>query len=91
MAELNNRMQQWVQQWADARDDRIEDLYPYDESEYPLYLQWYYPRTRTRLLRSDGPPLLHADPSTVLYPAHVGYALHQAVRYVHFNITLYYV
>ena len=45
------KMEPWLQQWSEAEQDTVQEDRPYDPSTYQLYLQWYVPRTRTRLLR----------------------------------------
>ena len=80
--ELMRRMQPWIDAWGQALQDRVDEQAPYDSGSYHAYLQWYTPRSRTRLVRiiqqqAEGPLL---PPQSLLYPGHVGQALHQAVR-----------
>lgn len=44
------KMEPWLQQWSEAEQDTVQEDRTYDPSTYQLYLQWYVPRTRTRLL-----------------------------------------
>ncbi|CAN6351086.1 unnamed protein product [Urochloa humidicola] len=76
--DLTQRMQPWIDAWALALEDRVEEQSPYDPGSYHVYLQWYVQRTRTRLVsiqEHDDEPV----PQTLLYPGHAGRALHQAV------------
>lgn len=80
LADQMNMMDQWLQQWGQASQDVMHFGVPYDGYSYQMYLQWYTPRTRTRLLRvDDQPPRLSAS-TAALYPGHAGVALHHVVR-----------
>ena len=89
--ELMSRMQTWINAWDVAQQDLVTEDEPFDITLYHLYLQWYIPRTRTRLVfmkhRQDEGVVPHA----LLYPAHAGRALHDAVHVQHtdFVIELY--
>ena len=75
-------MQPWIDAWGQALQDRVDEQAHYDSGSYHAYLQWYTPRSRTRLVRiiqqqAEGPLL---PPQSLLYPGHTGQALHQAVH-----------
>ncbi|CAL4994792.1 unnamed protein product [Urochloa decumbens] len=50
LPELIDRMQPWMDAWEQATQDRVTEQAPYDPTSYHVYLQWYVPRTRTRLV-----------------------------------------
>lgn len=90
LAELTQRMQSWMDAWAQAVQDRVEEQSPYDPGTYHVYLQWYVQRTRTRLVCIKHPQEQDTVPHALLYPGHAGRALHQAVRdsklaFINFN------
>ena len=71
------RMQPWLAQWLLAAEEVLNEDGPYDPGTQYAYLQWYAPRTRTRLVRvSEAAP----DPQvTDLFSDRHGAALHVAV------------
>ncbi|TVU01973.1 hypothetical protein EJB05_52508 [Eragrostis curvula] len=71
-------MSRWVEEWAQATTDVIDEPAPYDHSEYQQYLHWYCARTRTCLIRVQDPPQQLVAGSDALYPGHAGMALHMA-------------
>ncbi|CAN6371683.1 unnamed protein product [Urochloa humidicola] len=78
MQELMRRMQPWMDAWEQAAQDRVDKQALYDPTSYHVYLQWYAPRTRTRLVSMKQRPEQATVPHALLYPGHVGWALHQA-------------
>ncbi|CAL4956621.1 unnamed protein product [Urochloa decumbens] len=78
LPELMQRMQPWMDAWAQATHDRVTGQAPYDPTSYHVYLQWYVPRTRTRLVAIKHQPDQDVQPHARLYPGHAGRALHQA-------------
>ena len=48
--ELMSRMQMWIDAWDVAQQDLVTEDEPFDITSYHVYLQWYVPRTRTRLV-----------------------------------------
>ncbi|KAL6875727.1 hypothetical protein ACP4OV_013240 [Aristida adscensionis] len=77
LSEHTQRMAPWLQQWAGAADDTVDEAEPYNEGTYQFYIQWYAPRTRTRLLQVEAPPPHRAPTVSDLYSDHIGVALHQ--------------
>ncbi|CAL4957664.1 unnamed protein product [Urochloa decumbens] len=78
LPELMQRMQPWMDAWAQATHDRVTEQAPYDPTSYHVYLQWYVPRTRTRLVAIKHQADQDVQPHALLYPGHAGRALHQA-------------
>ena len=78
--QLMARMQMWLEQWNNAGADIINEEASYDPSTQPVYLQWYVPRTRTRLLRVGEPPVPAPRARTTdLYSDRPSVALHNVV------------
>ena len=76
-----HRMEPWLAQWLLAAEEVINEELPYDPVTQYAYLQWYAPRTRTRLLRvSTEAPAPHV---TDLFSDRHGGALHVAVSALH--------
>ena len=79
LAELMSRMQTWIDAWDVAHQDLVEEDEPFDVTSYHLYLQWYMPRTRTRLVCMKHRQDEGMVPQALLYPGHAGRSLHEAV------------
>lgn len=62
-----------------ALEDVIDEPTPYNPNNYQHYLQWYFPRTRTRLLHFEDSPRQLSASTDALYPGHAGVALHMVV------------
>ena len=70
-------MELWLAQWLLAAEEVINEELLYDPATLYAYLQWYAPRTHTRLLRVSTPT---PDPHvTDLFLDQHGGALHVAV------------
>ncbi|KAL6838864.1 hypothetical protein ACP4OV_031300 [Aristida adscensionis] len=79
LSEHTQKMAPWLQQWAGAADDAVDEAEPYNEGTYQFYIQWYGPRTRTRLLHVEALPPHRAPTVSDLYSNHIGVAPHQMV------------
>lgn len=75
-------MSHWLHEWSEAGADVVQEAAPYDQTSYQLYLQWYTPRTCTRILLIEDPPRPLLAITTALYPGHAGVALHMVVRII---------
>ena len=70
-------MEPWLAQWLLAAEEVFNEELPYDPATLYAYLQWYAPRTRTRLLRvSTEAPAPHVID---LFSDRYGGAFHVAV------------
>jgi hypothetical protein len=44
------RVQPYVDDWAAALQNLIEEVWPHDDTAWEAYIQWYTPRTRSRVM-----------------------------------------
>ena len=77
-----DRMQPWLAQWLLAAEEVLNEDGPYDPGTQYAYLQWYAPRTRTRLVRVST-DMGAAPHVTDLFSDRHGGALHVAVSALH--------
>jgi hypothetical protein len=44
------RLQPYVDRWATALDNLVEEVWPHDDTVWEAYIQWYTPRTQARVM-----------------------------------------
>lgn len=73
-------MEPWVLQWAHALDEAHQEARPFTPEAYQEYLDWYVPRTRTRVTHTPSAVQRHTPTLGDTYPTHRDRALSLAVR-----------
>ncbi|CAN6243884.1 unnamed protein product [Urochloa humidicola] len=58
----------YVQQWGAALDDLVDEQRPHSNEAFTMYLQWYLPRTRTRVLHVPQEPQREPPKVSDTYP-----------------------
>ncbi|RLM58053.1 transposon protein, putative, mutator sub-class [Panicum miliaceum] len=58
----------YVQAWDSAVDDVVDDHRPHSEEAFTAYLQWFLPRTRTRVMHIPQHPRTEPAQVTDTYP-----------------------
>ena len=82
-------MEQWVQAWANARNNVLPPGSPFMEYWYQEYLRWYVGRTRCRVRYAEVEPVPHIASVQDAYPRHRDEQLAGAVSKIQFDLHTY--
>ena len=63
-------MAPYVAAWAQALQDIVEEVRPFNERNFNGYLWWYVPHTRTRVTYTPEGVRPHIASTTEAYPVH---------------------
>jgi hypothetical protein len=63
-----DKVQSYVDAWADAPTDVVQEQRPHSGEAYTRYLQWYLPRTRVRVMHVPAEPSTEAGVVSDTYP-----------------------
>lgn len=74
------KMQPYLDRWASALDDRVQEYRPHTWHEFVQYLRWYMPRTRLRVMHVPRQLPTETAPVTQTYPQGRDYTYDLAVR-----------